>query len=637
MRRMHFMRTGLFAALTGLVMLLSACGSAVLAPAYSANNDVRQSEEFPAQPPGETVATRAAGYESVQEDGDGAWEQNSSTAITFNGADARITGTSAAFSGGTLSIKKAGTYVLSGTLDNGQIRIDAGKNDTVRLVLNGVSLHNEEGPAIYAPKSNKVILVLEKDTQNTVSDALYYAASGDDNEPDAAIFVQDDLHITGEGRLTVAGNYKHGIRAQDMLAIYGGVIEINAAGDALRGRDGVYIQEGRFSLKAGGDGIQSNNADSGDLGFVTIAGGTFIIEAGSDGIQAESTLTVTGGSFQIQTGGGSANAPVRRQESRGGWGGRDRLPQAANEDTVSRKALKAGKLVEIRGGDFTIDAVDDAIHSNDGIVVVSGKFTIKTGDDGIHADAAVEISGGEILITTCYEGIEGLSVSVSGGEITVAANDDAINAAGGTDSESVMGRPMDGGRFSINENIFVRISGGSLDLYAAHDGIDANGNVFLEGGSVKISGPSQGMEGAIDFDGSMTVKGGELITAGSVISASENSTQPVILVSYSSQKASGSVITLKDAQGKTLLEYTSKTAFSMSGFSSPSFQIGETYSLYLDGEKRGDITLHDMITGVGDDGGAYRGVRGFGGGGRAAPPAGDAGRSSGNRIEQASF
>jgi len=543
-------------------------------------------------------------YENTQVNINASWNESDAVIITLYNTRADIRGSGAVFAGTTLTIREAGTYLLSGMLENGQVLIDAGKNDVVRLVLNGVSLHNETGPAIYAPKSKEVVLILEAGTKNTVSDSRARAAS----EENAAIYVQDSLSITGSGLLAVTGSFNHGIRAQDMLTITGGVISVYSEGDAIRGRDGVVINDGSFTLEAGGDGIQSNNANSDDVGFVLITGGTFNIKANNDGIQAESVLTITGGVFQITAGGGSANAPVQAQAqnfARGGWGRQSPVQQTA-EDSVSMKGIKAGKLINISGGDITIDARDDGVHSNDSVVIAAGKLSIRTGDDAIHGDGAVTISGGDIDIPVSYEGIEGLSVTISGGNITAVARDDAVNAADGSASEG--GRMGGWGRTQANSNIFVRISGGTVDLYALHDGIDSNGNVFIEGGTLKISGPSQMMEGAIDFDGSMLVTGGEIITAGSVLSASQSSTQPVLFVSYNRQQPSGSVIAVKDARGNTLIEYTSKTAYSMSGFTSPSFKVGETYSLFINGEKNADVRLSGIITNVG--GGGSNGGRG---------------------------
>jgi len=530
-------------------------------------------------------------YESVS------WSMNDATIIALYNTSADIRGSGAVFAGNTLTIREAGTYLLSGVLENGQVLIDAGKNDEVRLVLNGVALHNETGPAIYAPKSKEVALIIETGTQNTVSNGR----GGADSEQNAAIFIQDNLSITGSGILAVT-SAGHGIRAQDTLNVTGGVISVNSGADAIRGRDGVVISGGSFTLEAGGDGIQSNNQDE-TKGFVAISGGSFNIKAVNDGIQAESILTISGGVLRITTGGGSANAPVQTQSFNRGWG-RQSMQQTA-ADTVSMKGIKAGKLVNISGGDITIDARDDGVHSNDGVVISSGRLSIRTGDDAIHGDGAVVISGGDIDIPLCYEGIEGLSVTISGGNIAVAARDDAVNAADG----SSQGAGRGGWGRSLNENIFVRIAGGAIDLFAQHDGIDSNGNVFIEGGTIKISGPSQMMEGAIDFDGSMLVTGGELVTAGSVLGASQNSTQPVLFVSYNRQQAAGSVIAIKDARGNTLLEYTSKTAYSMSGFTSPSFKTGETYSLFINGAKRVDVRLTGVINGISDNGGTYSGGR----------------------------
>jgi hypothetical protein len=558
-------------------------------------------------------------YDYALEDTDAEWDKATATAVVFDDDAAQISGSGASFADATLIIGQAGTYVLSGTLTGGQVLVDAGENDIVRLVLSGVSLHNEEGPAIYAPTADKTVLILERGTENTVSDGAGYGNNAD--EPDAAIFAQDDLSVTGEGRLVVNSAGKHGIRSQDVLAISAGVFDISTAGDALRGRDGVAIQGGDFTLNAGGDGIQSNNDEDGAKGFVIINGGEYIIRAGSDGIQAQSALTVTDGNIQITTGGGSANAADAG---------------AAEEESASMKALKAGKLMYIAGGDIVIDAEDDAVHSNGDLIMTAGKLSAQTGDDGFHADAALEILGGVINIPVCYEGIEGLSVTIGGGDTVIAASDDAVNAAGGADSASDRSGPMGRDRFSSNGDIFVRITGGTLDLLASRDGIDSNGDIFFEGGAVKISGPSQGMEGAIDLDGAMLVSGGELITAGSVMNISQESTQAVILVSYGARQASGSVIEIKDAAGEILLEYTSKTDYTMSGFTSPLFKIGEMYSLFIGGEKKTDIKLESLITSTADDGSAYNGGRGFGRGNPGGEmPFGEDNRSNGdNRPER---
>ena len=449
----------------------------------------------------------------------------------------------AVFSNGMFRITSGGKYVLSGKQE-GQVFIQAAKNDVVELVLDNLTLNNPNGPAIYAPRAKRVELILLDGSVNTISDGKHSNDNSNDNS--AVIFVQNDLVIssngTGKGTLNIAANFQHGIRAQDTLTIKSGVVNIKAVGDALRGRDAVIVEAGTFSLTAGGDGIQSNNDVNAERGYVTINGGTFTINAQDDGIQAESSVTINGGSL-----------------------------------------------------------------------------TMAVKDDGITAKGSVLITGGTISVTECYEGIEGLNVTIKGGNIDIFSRDDGINAreyvatTSNVRSRFPMGRqPM--GR-PTNENIYVRITGGNIHVHGTTDGIDSNNNIFLEGGTLRISGPSMGMEGAIDFDGTMLISGGTLVTAGSVTSVSPQSKQPAVIVGYNQQQPNGALIELRDSSGKTILDYTAKTSFYMSAFTSPDLVIGKTYSLYVNKQKVQDITLSSLVTAVGNSN-FYRG--GFGGPGGAS-------------------
>ncbi|MDR2596094.1 MAG: carbohydrate-binding domain-containing protein [Treponema sp.] len=435
-----------------------------------------------------------------------------SGSLESSSADAK----QAIFSNGMFRITTGGRYIISGKHE-GQILIQAERTDVVELVLDNLTLHNPNGPAVYAPRSRSVELILPDGSVNIISDGRH--PSDEDN---AVIFIQHDLIISGNGTLNINSNFNHGIRSQDTLTIKNGVINIKAAKDTLRGRDAVIVQNGIFSLTAGGDGIQSNNDTNARRGYVTINGGAFTINAGDDGIQAESAVTIN-----------------------------------------------------------------------------SGSLTITAKDDGITTRGSVLITGGTINITECYEGIEGLNVTITGGDINVSSKDDGINARE-YGIANARGRFMRGGN-PVNPDIYVRVSGGNIQVHALTDGIDSNNNVFLEGGTLRISGPSRGMEGAIDVDGSVFINGGRLITAGSVASVSAQSRQPAILVTYTQQLPTGALIEIRNTNGNTLLDYTSKNAFLMSGFTSPDFVIGKTYSLYVNRQKVQDITLNSIITTIGDN------------------------------------
>jgi hypothetical protein len=284
---------------------------------------------------------------------------------------------------------------------------------------------------------------------------------------------------------------------------------------------------------------------------------------------------------------------------RGGMGRMPGMSSSTNIDSESMKGIKARTRLTITGGDFVIDAEDDAIHSDGDLFISGGTFEIRTGDDAFKANRNVVITEGDINVLYSYEGIDGMTITIHGGNINIFATDDGISDSGLPPR-------------SVNVGNWIRITGGNIHIHSYGDGIDSNGNAFIEGGTIMISAPSMMMEGAIACNGSVTITGGELITAGSIMGVSRNSTQPVIELSYTQQQPEGTVIAIKDTNDTILLEYTSLIAFSMSGFTSPAFEIGEMYMLYINGEKRTDIELTGIITSIGDDGGAYSGGRGFG-------------------------
>lgn len=537
-------------------------------------------------------------------------EENGTTIIKLNDSFAEILGQGATFEDNILTIDKEGTYVLSGSLKNGQVYIDASKSDTIHLVLNGVDIKNNKGTAIYSPKAQKVVLVLEEGTHNTIEDGSDYLKTGED-DPDAAIYIKNDLSIMGEGKLTVTGNYKHGIRTQDFLTITSGTITVTAKGDALRGRDGIAIQDGNFTLIAGGDGMQSNNDTDDSKGFIIIQGGSFNIKAQNDGIQAKSSLTISAGIFEIITGGGSANAPTRGNSftNRGPGGNRGNPNQSSSITTESMKGLKAGKLINITGGSLTIDAEDDGIHSNSLITISGGSINIKTGDDGIHGDENINITDGNIVIERSYEGIESSTIDISGGTISIIASDDGINASDGSSRS---------GPGNSNNSLYIRISGGDITVDSQGDGIDSNGKIFIEGGNIYIVGSSD-PESAVDADGTILVSGGRLVGIGSVghrEAPSESSAQPSLMTIFSSEQAGGSIIKLTDTQGNILFEGTSSKRFQSFLFTDSALVKGGQYKLYVNGIEKSTITLSTGITMVSETGGKVSSGGNMGGPGR---------------------
>ncbi|WP_418544196.1 carbohydrate-binding domain-containing protein, partial [Hominenteromicrobium sp.] len=205
-------------------------------------------------------------------------------------------------SGSTVTITEAGTYVLSGTLTDGQVIIDAGDEDDVRLVFENASITCTTTAPINAKNADKVIISLPENTESTVTDTV---TGTDGNDAlTAAIFAKCDLSVNGTGTLNVNANANDGITSEDKLKITGGVLNITSADDGLVGKDAVLIKDGTVHITASGNGIKSTKSEA-DKGYVYIGGGTVNITAEQDGIQAETSVLISAGEVNVTAGGGA--------------------------------------------------------------------------------------------------------------------------------------------------------------------------------------------------------------------------------------------------------------------------------------------------------------------------------------------
>ncbi len=212
--------------------------------------------------------------------------------LTFNGSDFASTQKGAVtVDGNVLVIVKAGTYKLSGTLDNAQIRVRVSKTERVDLIFAGVSITNKVSAPLYIESADKVSIELQKDTVNTLTDAKTYVFPEGTDKPNACIYSSEDLTIKGEGSLTVNAYYNNGIGSKNDLKIKSGNVTVDAANNALKGNQSVIIEGGNITLK-GADGIKSDSVVE-DEGIVQILAGTVNITAGDDGIQAVTKIDVS--------------------------------------------------------------------------------------------------------------------------------------------------------------------------------------------------------------------------------------------------------------------------------------------------------------------------------------------------------
>ena len=315
-----------------------------------------------------------------------------------------------------------------------------------------------------------------------------------------------------------------------------------------------------------------------------------VVSATGNGIVGKDDLVITGGDYEIDAG---------------------------------KHGLEGKDSVRIENGDIVIDAAVDGIHSGNDedetvgyTYIAGGNITLTVQDDGIHSDTQLVIAGGNINVVESYEGLEGMSIEIAGGEIAIRSSDDGLNAAGGNDGSGAKGGFGDD-PFAVNENNMIIISGGTVTVDADGDGLDSNGNLYVYGGELVVYGPENGGNGALDYNGEAVISGGTVIALGASQMAQNfgaDSGQCSILVNVQGMQSAGATVELKDASGETLLSCVAKKSYNSAVLSCPEIQAGQTYTVVM-GEETTELEMTETIYGSGMD---FRGGPGNGrlGGGR---------------------
>lgn len=439
----------------------------------------------------------------------GNYDESEAVKITLSGKTAACNSSNVQIEDGVVTIKAAGVYVLSGTLTDGTIVVDAGDDDKVQLVLDGVSIMAADYAAIYAKNADKVFVTLAEGAGNSLTISGDYVQT-DDNNVDAVIFAKCDLTLNGTGSLTVKDNTGHGIVSKDDLVVTGGTYTIYSQDHCLNGKDSVRIADGTFNLSCDEDGIHAGNDDQQD-GYVYIEG---------------------------------------------------------------------------------------------------GDINISVGDDAIHAEGLLIITGGDIDVSKSCEGVEGDKILVTGGDIDVISSDDGFNAAGGSSGsgdnhDGFGGGPgMGGVDMDADNDAYILITGGTININANGDGIDSNGCIGITGGSVYVLGPSDNGNGAMDYGICAAITGGEIVAVGGSGMAQgfgDESTQCSALVNFDEWVDAGETITLTDSDGKEVLSYKADKKFNSVVISTSDMKQGDNYTLTV-GDQNSTFTLDDITYSEGSGG-----------------------------------
>ena len=298
-------------------------------------------------------------------------------------------------SGEDITITEEGTYVISGTAENAAIVVEAGDEDKVQLVLDGLTVTNEDFPVIYVKNADKVFITTTQGSENTLSVTGSFTADGDTNT-DAVIFSRDDLVLNGLGTLNISSS-DNGIACKDDLKVTGGTVNISCVADGIEVNDSFSMADGTVNIATYKDGIHAENDEDATQGTVYVCGGSLNISAG---------------------------------------------------------------------------------------------------DDAVHGTSYVQIDGGALNLSAA-EGIEGTYIQVNGGDVNIEASDDGINAAWKSNASTPT----------------VEINDGTLTIVMGQgdtDGIDSNGNLIINGGTIDVTGQSP-----FDYDGQAQYNGGTLIVNGS--------------------------------------------------------------------------------------------------------------------------
>ena len=550
--------------------------------------------------------------------------------------------------GSAYNITAGGEYVLSGEFAS----INVKTTEAVHLYLNNVTI-TATGKAISSQGDNVTITLIGN---NTID------ATGSTKK---IIDLAGDSIINGEGALVINANSeadKNALGVDGRLIIVDATITINDSSKNAIAAYSVIAKDCTITVNGSKkDGIKAEMDDSVteftlEDGYVYLVNVSYTYAGEGDGIQADTYVVIYDGEYNITTSTTFVSYSDYQAYLNGTYTGDLDLSDIELDDfkyklsgstyyrvakdsvsnnkngtyamLQSNKGIKVGEIdyevtedevtseytvtngdyaIVINGGTFTINSDDDAIHANSGNVIINGgTFNISTLDDGLTADYLLQVTGGTINVTKSYEGLEGGQVEIEGGTINIVSSDDGVNAASD---------------YVSTANNHIIISGGTLNIDVGGDGIDSNGTILISGGTVTVAVPTGGGNGILDSGdgnvGGILVNGGTLVAYGGsdmLETPASNSAQGY-LVYTGTNIANGSVITVKDSSGNTVMSFTLTKQASALILSSADLVNDQSYTIYSGSNSVGTVT-------AGTTNQANSNIGGPGGGQPGMPPQG---------------
>jgi len=434
------------------------------------------------------------------------------------------------FSNNNVNITKGGDYTIFGNLTDGMIYINT--DEKVKLRLDGVNITNSLGCAIFFDNCEKGFITIEDGSENFIS----YNSPSCETEADAAIFSNDDLEIKGSGKLTINGNYKHAIASDDDVSVQNGSIIITSIEHGIKANGKVEITGGNIDISSkGGKGLKADEE-------IVIEGGNININESEEGMESEGTILINDGTINItasddgiNTGNSNSKSDFRFGE--GGMKNPDMMPPMFNENEM-------------------IPPHDEQIPNND-----------RGNRHEREQNMMIPEFNEDKMPQMPNRDFGGKKSEMMGG-------------FGRVDEETALAHS-------------ITINGGTLNITANGDGIDSNGNLTIGGGNITINGPEKNGNGAIDYAGTFSITGGDVIalsSAGMIALPNADKTQNSISITFDNKYDIGSVVSVKDENGNEIISKTSDNTYQYMFLSSSHIKEGNKYNIYIDG------TLIETVT-----------------------------------------
>lgn len=392
----------------------------------------------------------ALSLEFDSEDLDSSYNESECTKINLSGSGATVSGSGVTVENGNITITSAGSYIISGTLTDGSIKVNCSEKGAVRLILNGASISSSSTAPVVVEKAKKVLVTLADGTTNTITDKT--RQSVDDEDFSSAVYSKADLVFNGSGTLNVNAGYRNGIKSTDDLKVVSGTFNITSNEDGIIGKDFLGIKDGKFTIKSGSDGMKSTYDTDTSKGNIVITGGEFDITASNDGVHCNGDILISGGNLTISSGDDGVHADDNLQVDGG---------------TIDIKKCcegLEGVQITLNDGDISIVASDDGINAADGSSSSGmGMGGFGGGQNGGFGGGQASSSDSSVLLT------------INGGNIFVNAGGDGLDSNGNIvmngGNVTVLGPTSDGdtaldfdGAFTINGGVLMAFgSSGMLE------------------------------------------------------------------------------------------------------------------------------------------------------------------------------